>query len=339
MSTTPFSVSGKTAIVTGAGSGICLAFASLLLSRGCNVVLADLALRPEAQALVSAHTAAAGSPPPRAVFVETDVRSWAALARAQQRAVDEFGGFDVLCPGAGVYEPHWSSFWHPPGSPASRDGDDDRYALLDINLAHPLRATQLALSHWLHPPAPPAGGSGGGPETAGSSRNRNRNRNNATPRRVVHISSVAAQRPNLAAPLYAASKSAITGFVRCLAGLEASHGVRVNAVAPGVVRTPLWTEHPEKLVYVDAERDGWVTPEEVAAAMLRCVEDDAVPGGSVLEVGKGCTRLVQTYNDPGPDVDPARGLVTRNGDKGVAAVNEWLADETIWGPPVPYIQS
>ncbi|KAI1488748.1 short-chain dehydrogenase [Biscogniauxia mediterranea] len=318
MSTTPFSVSGKTAIVTGAGSGICLAFASLLLSRGCNVVLADLALRPEAQALVSAHSGSRHNP--RAVFVETDVRSWAALARAQQRAVDEFGGFDVLCPGAGVYEPLWSNFWHPPGSPASRDDPaDDRYALLDINLTHPLRATQLALSHWLYPPA-------------GSSSSGNRNRNNTTPRRVVHISSVAAQRPNLAAPLYGASKFAITGFVRCLGGLEATHGVRVNAVAPGVVRTPLWTEHPEKLLYLDAERDGWVTPEEVAAAMLRCVEDDAVPGGAVLEVGKGCTRLVRTYDDPGPDEDPARGLVARNGDKGVAAVHEWLADERIWGP-------
>ncbi|KAI0593177.1 short-chain dehydrogenase [Biscogniauxia sp. FL1348] len=309
MSTVPFSVSGKTAIVTGAGSGICLAFASLLLSRGCNVVLADLSLRPEAQQLLSAHSSS-----PRAIFVETDVRSWAALSRLVQRALDEFGGFDVLCPGAGVYEPPWSNFWHPPGSAASRDGDSDsdRYALLDINLTHPVRATQLALSHWLHP----RGGGGGGSSPS---------------KRVVHVSSVAAQRPNLAAPLYSASKFAITGFVRCLAGLEASHGVRVNAVAPGVVRTPLWTEHPEKMLYLDAERDGWVTPEEVAAAMLRCVEDDALPGGSVLEVGKNCTRLVQTYNDPGPDLDPAKGLVTRNGDKGVEAVMGWLGDEKIWG--------
>jgi len=48
-------VQGKTAIVTGAGSGINLSFASLLLGKGCSVVFADIALRPEAQEVVSSQ--------------------------------------------------------------------------------------------------------------------------------------------------------------------------------------------------------------------------------------------------------------------------------------------
>lgn len=96
-----FQVSGKTAIVTGAGSGINFSFAELLLSRNCNVVIADLTLRPEAKALIAKFSTGQ----PRAVFQETDVTVWAQLDRMFERATEEFGGADVVCPGAGVYEP------------------------------------------------------------------------------------------------------------------------------------------------------------------------------------------------------------------------------------------
>ncbi|KAI6940023.1 hypothetical protein KC348_g5113 [Hortaea werneckii] len=49
----PFSVEGKTAIVTGAGSGINYVFAKQLLERNCNVLLADLALRPDHPSRIS----------------------------------------------------------------------------------------------------------------------------------------------------------------------------------------------------------------------------------------------------------------------------------------------
>ncbi|KZL84386.1 short chain dehydrogenase [Colletotrichum incanum] len=316
--TAQFSVSGKTAIITGAGSGINFCFAELLLAHGCNVVIADISLRPEAEALVLKHQNA--NTKPRAVFVETDVSSWPALSNMFNVAIIEFGGFDVFCPGAGVYEPHWSNFWHPPGSPESKDSvDGGRYALLDINLTHPIRSTQLAISYWLHPKvsAKPTFI----PPIKASSDN---------PKRIVHISSVAGQVPNFNAPLYAASKFAVTGFVRSLAQLDETDGIRVNAVAPGVVRTPLWTENPEKLINLDANQDGWVTPQEVAQAMLRCIEEDAFVGGSILEVGKDHTRLVQAFNDPGPDRDPKNGLVARNVSKGTEMIFAWLKDATKW---------
>ncbi|KAL0942001.1 nad-dependent 15-hydroxyprostaglandin dehydrogenase [Colletotrichum truncatum] len=307
----PFNVSAKTAIVTGGGSGINFSFAELLLERGCNVVIADIALRPEAEELVSKHQ---GPSKPRAVFVKTDVTSWPALSHMFDVALKEFGDFDILCPGAGVYEPHWSNFWHPPGSAESKDSiDGGHYKLLDININHPIRATQLAISHWLHP---------SNAATVKASP--------ANPKRIVHISSVAGQVPNINAPLYSASKFAITGFVRSLARLDETDGVRINAVAPGVVRTPLWTDHPEKLINLDESQDGWVTPREVAEAMLRCAEDDAVPGGSILEVGKENTRLVQIFNDPGPDWDPRRGLIARNVSKGTEMVFAWLKDASQW---------
>lgn len=122
--------------------GINFCFAKLLLEHGCNVLLADLTLRPEASQLVSTYTT--GSP--RAAFQETDVTSWGALSRMFSAALTRFGGVDIVCPGAGIYDPAWSNFWHPPGSALSRDSEEGgRYASLDVNVVHPIRVAQLAI--------------------------------------------------------------------------------------------------------------------------------------------------------------------------------------------------
>lgn len=83
--------------------GINLSFAKLLLDSGCNVLIADLALRPEAQVIVDKHTPQTTSS--RAVFQQTDVTDWVQLERMFEVAEREFGEIDIVCPGAGVYEP------------------------------------------------------------------------------------------------------------------------------------------------------------------------------------------------------------------------------------------
>jgi 3-hydroxybutyrate dehydrogenase len=96
-------VAGKTAIITGAGSGINFCFAKILLGKGCNVVIADLALRPEAQALVAEYPLEGEGA--KAVFQKTDVADWKQLEKMFEVATEHFGGADIVCPGAGVYEP------------------------------------------------------------------------------------------------------------------------------------------------------------------------------------------------------------------------------------------
>ncbi|TKA41827.1 hypothetical protein B0A54_08253 [Friedmanniomyces endolithicus] len=313
-SSTQFSVDGKTAIVTGAGSGINYSFAKLLLSRGCNVVIADLGLRPEAQKLVDEYSSPTAGKA-RAVFVETNVVQWPELENMFVVADKEFGGADIVCPGAGIFEPHWTNFWHPPGTPHSKDSPHPpsgigHYALLDINLTHPIRCTQLAIARWLNP-AP---------------NSRVGKASLANPKRVVHISSIAGQTPSFSTPMYVASKHAISGFIRSLAQLD-TVGIRVNGVAPGIIKTPLWTDHPEKLQMLDSAQDAWVEPEEVAEAMLRCCEDDSVVGGWVLEVGKGQTRNVEWRDDPGPR---GAGMSAGNAETAVGEVFGWLGEEG-WG--------
>lgn len=162
--------------------------------------------------------------------------------------------------------------------------------MIDINLTHPIRTTQLAISHFLRRP-------------------------NERRKHILHISSIAGQSAALGAPIYVATKHGINGLVRSLAKLDRKCGIRVTAVAPGVIKTPLWTDHPEKLKIVDDKADEWVTPDEVAQVMLALIQQDRVSeiigdqsgqgpqflvgGGTVLEVSK-TVRSVSPYNDPGP---------------------------------------
>ncbi|KAJ4150455.1 hypothetical protein LMH87_011205 [Akanthomyces muscarius] len=288
----PFSIQGKTAVVTGAGSGINLAFAQLLLSKGCNVVFADIRLRPEAQDLLGKHNGAGDGP--RAAFVETDVTAWEDLRNMLDYAVSEFGSFDIVCPGAGVFEPPTSSFWHPPGSITSRDFvEANHYTSLDINLTHPIRATQLALQHWL------------APENAAQ-------QTPNAPKRVVNIASIAGYTPVFNCPLYAAAKFGVVGFTRSLARLDAEVGIRVSAVAPGPVSTPMISEHPDKENLVDVNKDALATPQEVAEGMLLLVESEDYAGGTILEIVASSTRKVSVWNDPGPSTGPRAGTSLSN---------------------------
>ena len=147
------------------------------------------------------------------------------------------------------------------------------------------------------------------------------------PKRLVHISSIAGQLPGFPFPLYVASKHALNGFIRSLEPLDQTLGIRVNGVAPGVIKTPLWTEHPEKIKLVDEEQDEWVYPEEVAEGMLRCCEDDEVVGGYILEIVKNATRNVHWKNDPGPS---GSGSTVSNRATLTKEVFDWLAEPN-WG--------
>jgi NAD(P)-dependent dehydrogenase (short-subunit alcohol dehydrogenase family) len=182
---------------------------------------------------------------------------------------------------------------------------------LDINVTHPIRMTQLAISHFLNPKDGSAKASAG------------------NPKRVVCIASIASEIALLMAPLYIASKWAVSGFVRSLDGLEASHGIRVNAVAPGIVKTLLWTEKEQahKLAFIDEKVDEWVTTSEVARAMLRLAEDPEMIGGTVLEIGHGQERKIPLTGNTGPS---GPGMTLSNAGVSIEEVHGWI-NTAGWG--------
>lgn len=129
------------------------------------------------------------------------------------------------------------------------------------------------------------------------------------------ISSTNAQDTCLSTPIYDASKHAISGFVRALARVD-QVGVRVAAVAPGIIKTPLFMENPDKLAMLDMTKDDLVEPSEVATVMVGLIERDTIcstiskattgtqdieiKSGTILEVCKDRCRAVNAYHDPGP---------------------------------------
>ena len=114
-----FSLEGKVAIVTGASSGLGVAFAQALAEAGADVVLA--ARRVEKLADTAALVEAAGR---RALTVPADVASVEDCQRVVQTTVDEFGKVDVLVNNAGVGT----------AVPATHETPEQFRSVIDVNL-------------------------------------------------------------------------------------------------------------------------------------------------------------------------------------------------------------
>jgi glucose 1-dehydrogenase len=111
---------------------------------------------------------------------------------------------------------------------------------------------------------------------------------------IVNITSVHEHIPRPAFALYAAAKAALGMMTRGLALELAEHGIRVNAVAPGVIATPRNEEDAQALdPEVPLGRPG--QPEEVAALVSWLVSDEAsyVTGGSYVIDGGMIQQVVK----------------------------------------------
>lgn len=108
---------------------------------------------------------------------------------------------------------------------------------------------------------------------------------------IVNISSVVGQQGNAGQTNYAASKGGLLAFTKSCAKEFASRGIRVNAVAPGFIKTQMTDVLPDKvkeaiLGQIPLGRMG--EPDEIAKAVVYLVSDDAsYMTGQVLGVNGG----------------------------------------------------
>jgi NAD(P)-dependent dehydrogenase (short-subunit alcohol dehydrogenase family) len=153
---------------------------------------------------------------------------------------------------------------------------------MDVNVTHPIRSTQLALSHWLNP-------QDGKPKASTSN-----------PKRVVVCCSIASYLHGISYPLYFASKAAVAAFVRSLADLEPKLGIKVAGVCPGGVKSPMLVEDAHKARTIDFEKDELVTVDDVAALLYKLCVDDGIKGGSLIEITENGQRDVPAFGNMGP---------------------------------------
>lgn len=108
---------------------------------------------------------------------------------------------------------------------------------------------------------------------------------------IVVLSSVVGLVGNAGQANYAASKAGLLGVVRDLARTHGSHGVRVNAVAPGYIRTRLTDEIPDDLrdrILAATALDRLGTPDDVAGPVsFLCSDASEYVTGATLSVDGG----------------------------------------------------
>ncbi|RKN14903.1 SDR family oxidoreductase [Micromonospora musae] len=202
-------LTGRVALVTGGTRGIGLATARALTDAGATVVITG---RDAANAATVAKEFGGYG-------LGLDVADFDAVGTAVKRVTTEHGGLDILVANAGIMEN---------GLLGMLRGEDVRRTL-DVNVSGAVAAVQAA----------------------GRAMARRRKASDGSERRggsIVLLASVVGIYGAAGQSVYAASKAAVAALARSAARELGGRGVRVNAVAPGVIRTDLTAGLPAEVL-------------------------------------------------------------------------------------------
>jgi NADP-dependent 3-hydroxy acid dehydrogenase YdfG len=213
------SLTGRTALVTGASSGIGAATAELLAAQGASVAL--LARRQDRLDELAGKIAAAGG---RALAVPVDVTDPDALDEAARRVTRELGDVDLVVANAGVMLPR----------PAEDGRIDEWQRMIGINVTG-LLATVRAFV----------------PQLLAAAADENRKAD------LVTISSIAAHSNFPTYAVYTATKAAVTAFAASLRTELGPRGVRITNIEPGAVVSEL-VDHVTRDHGVRDHLDEWI---------------------------------------------------------------------------------
>jgi NAD(P)-dependent dehydrogenase (short-subunit alcohol dehydrogenase family) len=252
---------GRAGLVTGAASGIGRACAIRLGREGAAVIVADLeSARAGGEQTVAEIVDSGG----RAEFFGCDVSSSADSLALVRRVIERYGRLDFAHNNAGIGV---HQLLHE-----TSEEDFDR--VIAVNL----RGTFLGLKHQITAMLrndPPVRGA------------------------IVNTSSNAGLRAVTLLSAYTASKHGILGLTKNAAVEYANHGIRVNAVCPGAIMTPLMSnESPERQQEILAPQAmmRFGQPAEVAAAVLwLCSDEASFVTGVALPVDAGSVAWVSAH--------------------------------------------
>ena len=257
-STLPSRLVGQYALVTGASQGIGRAVAIRLAQEGANVAInfvGPSAGAEETLARVQAASAERGHGNRDNFVVHADIGVEAEVAQMFETVLARWPRLDCLVNNAGFQRE----------SPSEALDVETYRRILDVNLTGAVLCSQKALAHFV------ARGGGGN---------------------IINCSSVHQIIPKPGYLAYSISKGAMASLTRTLALEFASRGIRVNAVGPGAIDTPInaaWTGDPAKRAIVEGHiplgRVG--TPEEIAGVFAFLASDEAsyITGQTIYACG------------------------------------------------------
>jgi NAD(P)-dependent dehydrogenase (short-subunit alcohol dehydrogenase family) len=250
-----FSLKGRVAVVTGGGQGIGLACVEALCEAGAHAYIADR--NPKAAADGQAAMKALGY---ATDVIEMDVTTSAQVDAAVERVMAEKGRIDILVCNAGIARPDTA---------ATEVSDGDWLEVVDVNL----NGVYWCCRGFGRPMLAAGRGS------------------------IVNIGSmsgVIVNKPQGQAN-YNASKAAVHHLTKSLAAEWGGRGVRVNAVAPTYINTPMTALAIANKAMFDRWIDGTPmarmgTPDEIAAVVLFLASDAAsLMTGSIVLADGGYT--------------------------------------------------
>lgn len=196
-------LSGKVAIVTGGARGIGFALASRFLREGARVAVADVAARELEQAV---ETTRREFPAAECIAQQVDVADRASVEAMIARVLDAYGRIDVLVSNAGVWKNLTRGpFWQLSNSEWQRT--------FSINAEGAFNCASAVAPHMIK-------------QNSG---------------RIIFIGSAAIGEALAHITQYTASKSALTGLMRCAAKELGKDGITVNMVNPGQIDTGAFT--------------------------------------------------------------------------------------------------
>jgi len=238
---------GKVALITGGGSGIGRACAVRFAAEGATICAADLHLEGAAETVHGIESAGG-----RGLAVQVDTTDEAANDAMVARCVEAFGAVDILVAAAGI------STALPPAQQTAAPITtltipvDAFRTVLEVNFFGVLFSDRAA-ARWMV--------------------------GNQRPGSIINLASVAARVP-LPGGAYSCSKAAVWMLTKTMAMELARTGVRVNAIGPGFIETPMTAGLRE-----NEDRSRWalaMTPmgryglaEEIAATALFLASDDS----------------------------------------------------------------
>lgn len=189
----------KTAIITGAGSGISEAIAKKYSEEGANCVLVDL------KNVEEKFTPLKNIYKNKIVTITADISKTEEIEKIITTAINTFGAINILVNGAGIYGMR----------PLLEDSLDDFKRLFAVNVQGSFFMMQAAARQMVKQ------------ETGG---------------KIINISSQAGRRGEALSAHYCATKAAIISYTQSAALALAEHHINVNAIAPGVIDTPMWDQ-------------------------------------------------------------------------------------------------